>query len=157
DGHLLSRGGAILRDMDADRFAFLHGQLWSEDGVNKTASLDGRSAVRTTSYPQNVLSRHIAPQIFLGGEVDAMPEIEGGSSPLTRFNMAGDGPLFDLVNLCGGWSGPANRCPQDQTVQQDFGVTILKDVQGFDAIHPARVHMVYMPRDPNNTNGFVAS
>src|SRR5207253_4620456 len=53
--------------------------------------------------------------------------------------------------------GPGTECDQADLVQADDGVFILKDVQGYDSIHPARVHMVYMPRDPLDKNGFVSS
>lgn len=155
-GNLISRRGEILRDMNAERFAFLHHRLWDLGGVNRTTALDGRSSTGAAASPQNVLGHGAAPQIFLGGEVDTLPELPANFPAEGMFQYS-QGPYYRLQNLCGGWEGPITRCPQDETVQQDWGVTILKDVQGYDSIHPARAHMVYFPRDYQDAGAFVAS
>jgi hypothetical protein len=160
-GHFISRCCEILRDMSAERFQFLQAQLWGPGGANRTAALDGRNSLNAPTLPQNMLGHDAAPQIFLGGEVDTIPELPANTSFLNFFTYGGSpyygSPVYKLSNLCGGWVGPETLCPPEQTVQQDFGVTILKDVQGYDSIHPARAHMVYMPRDPSDPNGFVPS
>ncbi len=51
----------LLRDMNHERFAHLHDWLTAADGVNAQVAQSGGSS-RT-------------PQIFLGGEVDAIPEM----------------------------------------------------------------------------------
>jgi hypothetical protein len=156
-GDLASRNGKVLRDMDAQRFAFLHRQLWGQGGANKLAAIDGRSSSGAPARPQSVLGHGLAPQIFLGGEVDAMPEL-GRNFPATGSFVFGNGLTYKLSNLCGGWvTDVLTSCDQSKTVQQREGVTILKDVQGFNAMHPARAHLVYMPRDPTDTNAFVSS
>ncbi len=153
----ISRHGTALRDMSAERFAFLREQLWGEGGINKTTALDGHSNAGVAALPQNVIGHGVAPQIFLGGEVDVIPELPA-NFPHTGSFLFGNGISYSLGNLCGGWNGQGfTHCGTQDVVQQDLGVTILKDVQGWDAIHPARAHMVYMPSDPKNANGFVAS
>jgi hypothetical protein len=166
-GNLVERCCDILRDMNADRFVFLQGLLWAPNGVNRTAALDGRDSNSAVALPQNVLGHGAAPQIFLGGEVDAIPELPAGV-PAPGTPVAGGsflypgppivGPKYKFDWLCGGWSASdVTVCPSEQTLKPDEGVTELRDVQGFDSIHPARVHMVYMPRDPSDPNGFVSS
>jgi hypothetical protein len=161
---LIKRCCEVLRDMNADRFIFLQGQLWGSNGVNQTAALDGRDSNGAMALPQTVLGHGAAPQIFLGGEVDAMPEVPLAIPYNGGFNFGGAPmqhearPRYWMSYLCGGWEFDGVKpCPQEQVVQADFGVNILKDVQGLDAIHPARVHMVYMPRDPMDLTGFVSS
>ena len=157
NGRLVSRNGVVLRDMDAQRFAFLHGQLWGAMGANKTAAIDGRSSANAPARSQNNLGHGATPQIFLGGEVDAMPELPANFPANGSFEF-GNGVGFQLSNLCGGWTDlPFSTCPQSDTVKQREGVTILQDVQGFNAMHPARVHMLYFPRDPADPNAFVSS
>src|SRR5262245_66089902 len=74
--HVLEGTGGVLRDMDAQRFSFLLDQLWKGGSVNKVEALDGRASSGAPAPPQNVLGHGAAPQIFLGGEVDALPELE---------------------------------------------------------------------------------
>lgn len=151
--HLVSRNGTVLRDMDSARFEFLHRQLWGAGGVNRKTALDGGAGAR----PQNVRGHGAAPQIFLGGEVDVIPELPptfraGGSF------LFGNGVEYKLSNLCGAWTADLHTsCPEQDTVQQDLGVTILRDVQGLNSLYPARAHLVYMPRDPADTKAFVSS
>src|SRR4029077_20933828 len=100
-------------------------QLTGEGGVNRAAALDGPS----TGGSQNARGRGVAPQIFLGGEVDVIPELPP-NFPATGSFLFGNGVAYSLSNLCGGWNGQGvTSCSTKDTVQQDLGVTILKDVQ----------------------------
>jgi hypothetical protein len=60
-----------LRDMNRLRYAFCHGLIHGNSGANREASLQGASG----RFPQNYLSYGVVPQIFLGGEIDAIPEL----------------------------------------------------------------------------------
>jgi hypothetical protein len=61
----------VLRDMNQARFETLHQEIWKPDGVNANA-LEGYDG----APPQGYVSHAVVPRIFLGGEVDAIPEID---------------------------------------------------------------------------------
>ena len=66
-------------------------------------------------------------------------------------------PISCRTYAAAGKTCPVTPCPLWATTKQREGVTILMDLQGFNAMHPARAHMVYMPRDPADPNAFVSS
>ncbi|AKC86937.1 hypothetical protein [Pseudoxanthomonas suwonensis] len=141
----------ILRDMSAPRFRFLHGELWRPQGANLDSAFRGSSP---SLPPQTVRARRIAPQIFLGGEVDVVPEV-GANDNSTSWSYAGG--QISLNDLCGGWKHPITDCNPSRLREQRNGATILKDVQGINEYHPARAHMVYLPRDAARADAFVSS
>jgi hypothetical protein len=147
-------GGSTLRDMDAQRFAFLHGLLWSAYGVNRKDAFDGGFGKPS----QSAQSRGTAPQIYLGGEVDAIPELPANWAPDRKF-VFGNNVLWDINGGCGGWYsfGGLDGCPNDYITRQVNGVSILQDVQGFREMHPSRAHLVYVPGDGNDESAFVSS
>ena len=67
--------GGVLRDMDARRYAFNHEKIYGTKGVNREASLQGAPG----RLPQSYLSHKVVPQIFLGGELDAIPEAKAST------------------------------------------------------------------------------
>lgn len=62
----------VLRDMDSRRYRFSHGLIYGSRGVNREAALQGGNQ----TLPKNYLSYRVVPQLFLGGEVDAVPELK---------------------------------------------------------------------------------
>jgi hypothetical protein len=90
--------GDTLRDTSADRFAFCHALLHEPEGVNAEA------AVETVNQrpPQDFLSHGVFPRIFLGGEVDSIPEIrEPILDDLVAVPFGNDLGWYPS-NLCGG-------------------------------------------------------
>lgn len=141
----------VLRDMNAARFRFLHRELWGGQGANR--EIAGADGIDRTA--QTVRGRGVAPQMFLGGELDVIPELPANYAG-NMFVLPG-GAQYILQNLCGGWSVPITRCDIDRTQEQRNGATILKDIQGIDEYHPARAHMVYLPATAANPDAFVSS
>jgi hypothetical protein len=160
--------GKTLRDMDVDRYAFCHGLIYGSDGVNSQASLrawNGR-------WPQSYLSHKVAPQIFLGGEVDAIAEVKiaslQGYPPAPGANKIwlpyGDGLLYDLGQLCLPWGcvdawDVYNRM---LTFSGDLESFLVQDFQGVDSFqYFGREHLVYFPNSAalrvGNETSFVPS
>ncbi|WP_146909133.1 hypothetical protein [Arenimonas daejeonensis] len=144
----------VLRDMNSARFRFLHNELWRDQGANRESATKSS----TGEVPQNIRGRGVAPQIFLGGEVDVIPELPADYDRNT-FPIAdgGDYDHYYLPNLCGGWNHPITSCDVTRIHEQRNGAMILKDVQGINEYHPARAHMVYLPATAANPDAFVSS
>ena len=87
--------GGTLRDMSAERFAFSHGLIYGDKGANREASFHASSF----RFPQNYLSYGVVPQIFLGGEVDAIPEVKPSALNGSQLRY-GNGLVYDLSKLC---------------------------------------------------------
>jgi hypothetical protein len=164
-----------LRDMSPGRFALLHaalhGTTQNPDGANRGVMQrpDGR-------LPQTYLSHGGVPQIFLGGEVDVIPELGVEELIVPRPDdlvvvngivMAeghafalGDGLRYELTNLCGGAENLdpfGGSCYRDR-VLEDFGEAyLLKDIQGLNEFHHARQHLIYLPGRQDDPHAFVSS
>ena len=147
----------VLRDMNADRFNFLHGQLWTaQEAVNENAAVDGGG-----ERPPGVVSRNTAPQIFLGGEVDTIPELrnEGTTDQFTFGNHV----TYKIYSLCGGWKSigiaplGTGDCFLNWLMEEHDHVTLLRDEQGFNDFDYARAHMVYFPSNGSSPDMFVSS
>lgn len=158
--------GGVLRDMNRHRFAFNHGLLHGSDGVNQQAARLG-----ATGLPPGALSHGVLPQIFLGGELDAVPEVLACSleyrdideildeiDDVTDFFTIfeelfprmryGNGLTYKLGKLCKGWLGQITTedCSSEDLLQPAAnGSILLRDVQGINAFAFGREHLVYFP------------
>ena len=141
------------RDMSDRRFRELLGYLHDVDGVNVEVGSSGAGRV---------------PQIFLGGEVDAIPEMSQAEKDSLGLSY-GEGLSYRWGDVCGAipdvikqvveyssWhicSGTYDELVS-LTPQGTYGI---KDVQGLGDDYFARQHMVYLPSDGTNADAFVAS
>lgn len=142
-----------LRDMNDDRYRYLLDTINNEDdGVNQQVFSSG-------------LGR--APQIFLGGEVDVIPEISRKDMNRGWLNFGYSGSynwkefckmpeaivdeLEDRTNWeCDPYEDLLVHIPEED-------VFLLRDVQGLIQYFFARQHMLHLPSDPANEDTFVRS
>lgn len=161
----------VLRDMDARRFRAMSAI------VKET---NRQTALRSTGGPKGGF-RPAPSQIFLGGEVDVIPETSNWD---WTFGYGAD-KLYSLYSMCGSWhtdAGPASsscdagvfRCANTSVIngaldndisscdanQIPFmlsdGSWLIRDVQSLNEYDFGREHMVYLP-DPAATDPFIAS
>jgi hypothetical protein len=137
-----------LRDMSATRFSFLDDLLNLGGGANQEA------AAITTAGPAEPAARlRPVPQLFLGGEVDLIPELP----PDTHFGDSipwGNGQTWNTDNLCFGNIDILGivdiNCESlgyhllEQTATDPEAV-LVDDVQAF-SVDFGRHHIVYLPR-----------
>jgi hypothetical protein len=140
-----------LRDMSEARFRFLREALHGGNGVNRTVALDGPGA----RAPQGYLSHGVVPQIFLGGEVDAIPETEQGE----RYIPYGNGLRYDTKDLDGGYNAKATCLVAEalQLREPAENGWLVRDVQGLNETDYGREHLVYLPGTATDEAAFVAS
>ena len=145
---------AGLRDMSKVRFGVLHGLLHGAGGADLEAPLLTGLAGQPT-----------APQIFLGGEVDLIPEL----APGTEYGDSipwGNHQEWSTENLCVGnlldLGGPFTiDCESlgahllEKTAENPDAV-LVDDIQGF-SVDFGRHHIVYLPRNAQDTGAFVSS
>lgn len=153
----------VLRDMDKRRFTAMREVA---DGANQSARAVGQ------------LGHGATPQIFVGGEIDAIPEARFKGTDRTI--PYGAGLSYQVRDLCNGWKGSASdcatwgcnsgvymccdvskvspsSCPENLlTVSAGDDVYMIRDVQGLNQLEYGREHMVYLP-DPDRPDAFVAS
>ena len=171
DLHDAHTSGGVLRDMNRERFEQSYDLIYGSKGVNEEAG----AVTGNGKAPQGVLSHGVAPQVFLGGEVDVIPEL-GPSDPNRDRIPYGNGLEYDLNDLCGGWvwkleqglwAGLAPPSPKVHPcdVPFDFDPTqyvaetndyLVRDIQGINEEGYARLHLVYLPKQPER-DAFVAS
>ena len=146
----------VLRDMSKQRFTFNHELIYGKRGVNREAALLASDGHR----PQGYLTHHVVPQVFLGGELDAIPEIRAidnatvpiflGWSRDATLVTYGNGRKYDISELCGGWNSDlawmGRSCEPEFLVENVNGAFLVKDVQGIDGYDYGREHLVYFPR-----------
>lgn len=149
----VTSAGGFLRDMNADRFAFCHGLIYGPGGANNEASF--RAA--NLRFPQNYKSYGVVPQIFLGGELDAVPEVRASTVQANTFGSNGrftvsipygNGLTFHLNTLCSpfGCSDPRERL-LDLAEDDSY---LVRDFQSLDAFQfYGRGHLVYFPNSSN--------
>ncbi len=147
--------GPVLRDMSAQRFQTLYRRIYGMGGVNTEAAwLSGHSG----SLPQGARTHGIVPQLFLGGEVDVIPEAGPEEQESIRYGLDGRYPLLELCHWlpdsvesldipldlsiapshCDLAAINGDRLP-DQTV-------LIHDAQGTgDTRFYGRHHILYMP------------
>ncbi len=164
-----------LRDMSPGRFGtllgFLHGTAQNPDGANRTVLRGPVGAL-----PQTYLSHGAVPQVFLGGEVDVIPEVGVAELRAPRpediktvnnivmadgyFFDFGDGLRYFITYLCGGAENldPTGGTCYRYRVLEEFGEAyLLKDIQGLNDFFHARQHLIYLPGRHDDPNAFVSS
>ena len=147
-----------LRDMSAPRFAFLQDLLNLEGGANpQSGFLNSAGSAEPAERLRPV------PQLFLGGEVDLIPELPPG----THFGDStswGNGQTWDTDNLCFGNFDILDIIEIDceslgyhllEQTGTDPDAVLVDDIQGFD-VDFGRHHIVYLPRTPDR-DAFVNS
>ncbi|HEX6099051.1 MAG TPA: hypothetical protein VF432_22250 [Thermoanaerobaculia bacterium] len=144
----------FLRDMNEARYRHAHRLIYGDKGANQEA------AVRAFGLPQNYRSYGVFPQIFLGGEVDAIPEVPRSvvgdvpPRPSGTFKFAewlrwrpnpmpyGNGLRFDLFHMKDGGVEPVH-----QLFERRGPVYLMRDFQGLATYDLyGRQHLVYFPR-----------
>jgi hypothetical protein len=121
-----------------------------------------------TEGAQLAVGRPRVPRVFLGGEVDVMPEITkkpvSDSAADTAWLVPfGNGRTYDLRAdnaLCDGWV--ITPCPKLEMFTQFVDVDgntafVVHDTQGLKAHAPSRQHLVHLPRFRDQPVGFVGS
>jgi hypothetical protein len=160
DGQDLRYTGNVLRDMSAQRFSEYYKLIYEPEGVNQEATFE-------TGGP---ISRSVVPQLFLGGELDVIPEVD---NPKWKIPY-GNGLNYDLIGLCGGWKAMAELlrdCPVSE-LHHLTGVPspsafiweyvpatndyLIRDIQGLNEADYGRLHLVYLPKKPDKA-AFVPS
>jgi hypothetical protein len=148
-----------LRDMSAARFRFLHDLLNDSGGVNAEAPL-----ISTQNDVDPLASIRPVPQLFLGGEVDLIPELAPGTAYGDTLPW-GNGQEWSTENLCIGELlsfGPIQINCEGLGIQlleetvTDPDAVLVDDIQGF-SIDYARHHVVYLPRSSTDRDAFVRS
>ncbi len=148
-----------LRDMSDDRFRFLHGVLNAAGGANGEAGL-----ITSAGAAEPAARLRPTPQIFLGGEVDMIPELPPGS----KYGDAvpwGNHQFWSTENLCVGTLlsiGPIDIDCEflgidllEESVTNPDAV-LVDDIQGF-TVDYGRHHIIYLPRQAADTEAFVRS
>jgi hypothetical protein len=143
-----------LRDMSLLKFGFYLDWLHGAGGVNREVLSTGGTR---------------APQIFLGGEVDAIPEMTTAEKNGLAIKY-GNGLSYPWRDAC--FDLPSiivetlrdmttyEMCPQggivDLAVPTPEGTTWkLKDIQGLLRREYARQHFLHLPTDPTRGDAFV--
>jgi hypothetical protein len=145
---------AGLRDMSKPRWDVLHGLLHGPGGADLEAPL----LTGLAGTPK-------APQIFLGGEVDLIPELPPGTVYGDKIPW-GNHQEWSTENLCVGTlldlGGPFTiDCESlganllEKTAENPDAV-LVDDVQGF-SVDFGRHHIAYLPRSAQDTGAFVSS
>lgn len=169
-----------LRDMNGHRFdyslAALLGRAGFGEGANNTPLTDAANG----KAPMLYRSRGTYPQVFLGGEVDVVPEV----ADLPTGSMQTGNPAWNLEygnnqtlnfaqsgQLCDGWENqslqecdedaPTGDCPaglgEDWFVSNGEDGWVARDVQGINKTdYFGRQHVLYLPRTAD-TGLFVGS
>jgi|GEM_PF-2313632 len=158
-----------LRDLSPDRFAFGLEQLNGPQGANREVLSSPRST--------DLFGGLAAPQLFLGAEVDVIPEFEPGRPPAYAYAEAcralpgglkflSEGPqLNDLGDLLAlDYDAPPTVCDGgdllDTTVD---GRRLVRDVQGpsggrlISTRFYGRQHLLHLPDDAARADAFIPS
>lgn len=156
-----------LRDVSPERFRF------SLDRVNDSTT--GANAVATVNplgiLPQSLLGHGVVPQIYVGGEVDAIPEVGAAEmgSELYGSLRYGNGLLYpwaDAADIDAAWyeegavwlGGYDLDYDSDQLVESTpEGSFMIRDRQGIDELRFARQHLLSLPASPSDRDAFVSS
>jgi hypothetical protein len=144
-----------LRDLSPARFAHLLDWLHGRTGAN-----------------QDVLSSAgmRAPQLFLGAEVDVIPEMSVAEKNAGKITF-GNNLTYDWRSACTAVPSPIREyveqytsfslCPSGSEglveLASEGGRYLIRDVQGIGSNHFARQHLLHLPTDPTRADAFVAS
>lgn len=146
------------RDMNQRRFAEMR------DWLNHAGTGANADAVRAFAGAKR------APRIFLGGEVDVIPEISAAERS-SGYLQYGNGRNYFWGEACYkipdtlltlGHYTTVDACPYGAAgsltdVASEGGRYLLKDLQGLLERFYARQHMVWLPSDGTRDDAFVAS
>jgi hypothetical protein len=137
-----------LRDMSPERFRYGLDKLHGTSGANTSVLTNpgGRLA-------QNIRGRAVAPQIYLGGEVDAIPEVVSNDIGVVTY---GNGKQFDLNDLVFAAGSPVDIDPTEVLVRGPSGGYGVRSWAG-GTREFTRQHLVYMPYSATDRDGFVGS
>jgi hypothetical protein len=151
----LETNANAARDMSPQRFGFLLGELNGPMGGN----------AEVMQFP----GRGGAPRIFLGGEVDVIPEMSDTERTFGWIGY-GNGRQYGWRTACtpDGFSLLATLKHYTSTMLCDNpsklagptsegGRFVVKDLQGLSDSYHARQHMVHLPTDPSRFDAFVSS
>jgi len=144
------------RDMSPVRFSHLLDWLHGVGGVNREVRAGGGSRL---------------PQIFLGGEVDMIPEMSAAERSANHIAY-GNGLKFPWYRAC--YDVPTSifdaleeatafqLCPNGPVAElaiptPEGGRYKIMDVQGYGLTDYARQHFLHLPTDPARTDAFVSS
>lgn len=144
----------VLRDMSRARFTSLYDRLTKVGGVNLEAALHTN---QLGQLPQLAKSAGVLPQLFLGGEVDVIPE--AGPNETTSIPFGIDGKAYPLEALCKGGLKPTACTAATITATRDAsdGTILVRDAQGLDGtLYFGRHHLLYFPSGTDRL-GFVSS
>lgn len=146
------------RDMNQERFVALR------DWLNRAGTGANAEVVRALPGARR------APRIFLGGEVDAVPEISAAERT-TGILKYGNDASYQWSEAC--WKVPdtflslghyttADTCPYGAAasltdVASEGNRYLVKDLQGLIERFYARQHIVFLPTDGSRNDAFVAS
>ncbi|MEA3277715.1 MAG: hypothetical protein U9Q81_21010 [Pseudomonadota bacterium] len=150
-----------LRDLSPDRFAFGTELLNGARGANREVISHPRQ--KSVKGPLGIDAGLVAPQLFLGAEVDVIPEFEAGKP-------AG----YDFFGACGGLPAFVKALHQATSFYSEYvcedmldattdGRQLIRDPQGpadgklVSSSFYARQHLLHLPDNPNRTNAFIPS
>ncbi|MEA3276475.1 MAG: hypothetical protein U9Q81_14545, partial [Pseudomonadota bacterium] len=150
-----------LRDLSPDRFAFGIELLNGPRGANREVISYPRRA--SAEGPLGIDAGLVAPQLFLGAEVDVIPEFEAGE-------LAG----YDYLGACGAFPPVIKALHQATPFYSEYvcedmldatsdGRQLIRDPQGpadgklVSSGFYGRQHLLHLPDDPNRTNAFIPS
>lgn len=145
-----------LRDLSQPRWDVAQQLLHGADGANRAGAEFAAGHLRL-------------PRVFLGGEVDVMPEVParpGDAADPAWAVPYGNGLSWDLRGtdaLCEDWiSTPGHRCPIDDFFRPFTDVDgatayVVSDSQGLSGFAVGRQHLVHLPRYRDQATGFVGS
>ncbi len=153
----LSSADSAARDMNDARFKKMHANL-NESGVGANAEV-----LKAFPSPQT-----LAPQIFLGGEVDVIPEMSDAER-LSGELVFGNQKAYLWAQACNALPPELAFVDKWTTLDvctngfeladatSDPGRWTVKDIQGFGEHQNARQHLVHLPFDPSRDDTFVSS
>lgn len=149
------------RDMNPSRFAYL--RKWLNRPANDANPGANAEAMRAFAGGRR------APRMFLGGEVDVIPEISEAERTSGMLKYGND-KSYVWGEAC--WALPQqfltagqyttlDACPNGRMDLLDpvseGGRYMLKDIQGLVERWYARQHIVYLPKDGTRDDAFVSS
>ncbi len=147
-----------LRDLSPDRFAFDLGLLNDATGGNRQVT----SSPRVTGD-----GRLVAPQLFLGSEVDVMPEFETGTQ--SGIEACNDVPKLlkvldqKKIPIAGQFIGLDDYWCDTMSQPVAGNRSLLYDVQGpesgrlLSSRFYGRQHLLHLPVDGTNARAFIPS
>ena len=175
----------VLRDLNHDRFSYYIEVLNGPNGANREVASYTRKNFEqiqlVRQFGQQQIGRDFAtPQLFLGSEIDIIPEFEIGKNAEFWFRdsctdlgllirrLHNNGVLGALVSSVGSLidiSHPdPDVCGSDDLVDhRPDGRALIRDIQGphngelVSKNFFGRQHMLHLPEDPQRRDAFISS